>query len=184
MKESKQATNKAADKVGEEVKHSKGDEYLDLANKALSGNLSVKGLAGVTDEKEEAIYGQAYLLYNTGRYKEAAEIFRVLITVNSTEPKYMMGLAACFHMMKEYEAAMSAYTMCTFIDPLSPVPHFHLSDCYLQMGDDISAANSLKSTIKRCEDNPEYKTLKEKSEITLKGLQKENQQKGSAKDKK
>ncbi|MCB1114433.1 MAG: SycD/LcrH family type III secretion system chaperone [Chlamydiia bacterium] len=176
MKQSKQAANKAAEKVGEEVKHSKGEEYLDLANKALKGNLSIKGLAGVSDEKEEAIYGQAYLLYNTGRYKEAAEIFRVLITVNSTEPKYMMGLAACFHMMKEYEAAMSSYTMCTFIDPESPVPHFHLSDCYLQLGDDISAVNSLKSAIKRCENKPEFKTLREKSEITLRGLEKEGMQ--------
>jgi type III secretion system low calcium response chaperone LcrH/SycD len=173
MKQVKQAINGASEKVGTEIKASKGEEYLDLAGKALKGNFSIKGLAGVTDEKEEAIYGQAYLLYNTGRYKEAAEIFRVLITVNSTEPKYMMGLAACLHMMKEYEAAMCSYTMCTFVDPESPVPHFHLSDCYLQLGDEISAANSLKAAIKRSGDKPEYKTLKEKSEITLRGLIKE-----------
>lgn len=170
MRDTRQAIKQAADQVGEHVNQNKGEEYNDLAQKAFKGNLSLKSLAGVSDEKENAIYGQAYLLYNTGRYKDAAEVFRVLITINSTEPKYMMGLAACFHMMKEYDGAISTYMICSFLDPQSPVPHFHLSDCYLQLGDKPSAKAALLTAIKRSEGKPEFKTLKERSEITLRGL--------------
>lgn len=171
MKNTKYAIKSAADQVGEHVKNTQAGNFNDLADKAFKGNLSIKTLAGVSDEKEEAIYGQAYLLYNTGRYKEAAEVFRVLITINSTEPKYMVGLAACFHMMKEYDAAISTYMICSFLDPKNPLPHFHLSDCYLQLKDPISAKTALKAAIEYAGDNPQYKTLKERSEITLRGLE-------------
>ena len=170
MKDTRHAIKKAADQVGEHLNQKKGEEFNDLAQKAFKGNLSIKSLAGVSDEKESAIYGQAYLLYNTGRYKDAAEVFRVLITINSTEPKYMMGLAACFHMMKAYDSAISTYMICSFLDPQNPVSHFHLSDCYLQIGDKISARAALQSAVKRAEGKPEFKTLKERSEITLRGL--------------
>lgn len=173
MKNTRHAIKSAADQVGEHMKETRGEDYADLAAKAFKGNLSIKTLAGVSDEKEEAIYGQAYLLYNTGRYREAAEIFRVLITVNSTEPKYMVGLAACFHMLKEYDAAISTYMICTFLDPQNPLPHFHLSDCYLQLNDTLSAKVALKEAINRAGDKPQFKTLKERSEITLAGLEKE-----------
>ena len=173
MKNTKQAIRNAAEQVGEHVKDNQGTNFNDLAEKAFKGNLSIKTLAGVSDEKEEAIYGQAYLLYNTGRYREAAEVFRVLIMINSTESKYMVGLAACFHMLKEFDAAISTYMICTFLDPKNPLPNFHLSDCYLQLKDPVSAKAALLTAIERAGDNPQFKTLKERSEITVKGLEKE-----------
>lgn len=172
MKNTKIAIKAAADQVGEHVKETKKEDYQGLAQNAFKGNISIKTLAGISDEKEESVYGQAYLLYNTGRYKEATEVFRVLITINATEPKYMMGLAACFHMMKDYDSAVASYMICTFLDPFSPIPHFHLSDCYIQLEDKLSAIASLEAAIKRA-DKPEFKTLKERCEITLNGLKAE-----------
>lgn len=177
MEHTKQTIQSAAENVGQHLKESTAEDYIDLAQKAFHGNISLKTLACISDEKEEAIYGQAYLLYNTGRYREAADIFRVLITLNSTEPKYMVGLAACFHMLKEYEAAISTYTICSFLDPQNPVPHFHLSDCFIELKDPLSAKAALLEAIQKAGDQPQFKTLKERSEIMLRGL--ETEKKGS-----
>jgi len=173
MKNVKQDVRKATDQVGEELMKETVGAMSQLTQKSAKGGLNLKILSGVSDEKEEAVYSQAYLLYNSGRYKDAIEIFRVLIMLNSTEPKYMMGLAACFHLMKAYDAAISSYTLVSFLDPENPIPYFHTSDCALQLGDKMGAMVALQMAIKRAENKPEFKTLKERAEITLNGLKKD-----------
>jgi type III secretion system low calcium response chaperone LcrH/SycD len=173
MKETKGEVKKGVSQAAGAIKRMTSEEYTQLAKKMMHSNVMVKEIAGISDEKEEGIYAQAYVLYNTGRYKEASEVFRVLIMLNSTEPKYIMGLAACFHMMKQYASATSMYTMCSLLDPNSPLPYFHASDCYIQMGDLMSAALCLKMAIDKAQEKPEYSTLKERSQITLDGLKKE-----------
>lgn len=170
MKNTNESMKEGMTGITDEAREYMEENFFDIAASALKKDLSIKTLAGVTDAKEEAIYGQAYLMYNTGKYKEASEIFRILITINSMEPKYLMGLAACMHMQKEYMAAASLYTMCGFIDPKSPVAPFHASDCYIELEDTLSAITALELAITLAGDREEYKALKEKSEVTLAGL--------------
>lgn len=172
MKNIKQEVREATDQAGEELMKETSGTVRKLLGGSSKGNLSLKSLSGVSDEKEETVYAQAYLLYNSGRYNDAIEIFRVLIMLNTSEPKYMMGLAACFHMMKAYDAAISTYTLVSFLDPDNPIPYFHTSDCALQLGDKLSAMVALQMAIKRA-DKPEFKTLRERAEITMSGLKKE-----------
>ena len=41
--------------------------------------------------------------------------------LNAMEPKYILGLAACFHMLKEYFNAIQTYTMCSALDLQNPI---------------------------------------------------------------
>ena len=171
MKNAKQSARFASNELGDNFKQQRQAAYEEISKKAMTQNVNIKMLTGVSDEKEEAIYGQAYVLYNTGRYKEASEVFRVLILLNSLEPKYTLGLAACFHLMKEYEAASNMYTICSILDSQNPIPYFHMSDCALQLGDKFAAAVALDLAIKRADGKPEFSVLKERSIITLDGLE-------------
>lgn len=173
MKHVKQGIKKAVEQTGEYIQKNKGPEFSKITNKALKQSGLVKDIMGITDESVESIYGQAYLLYNTGKYKDAAELFRLLIMLNSTEPKYVMGLAACMHMMKEYEGASATYTLVSIIDATTPIPHFHASDCYIQLGDKASAIIALEMAVQKAGDKPEFATLKERALITIKALKKE-----------
>lgn len=173
MKHSKHQIKKTIDQAGELIQKKQGKEFTKISKKAMKQSGLVKDVIGVSDESVEGIYGQAYLLYNTGKYKDAAEIFRLLIMLNSTEAKYTMGLAACFHLMKEYEGAASAYALVSIIDPENPIPHFHSSDCFIQLGDKASAVMSLELAVKKAKDKPEFATLKERAQITLQALKKE-----------
>jgi type III secretion system low calcium response chaperone LcrH/SycD len=90
-----------------------------------------------------------------------------------------MGLAACFHMLKEYKSAAEIYAICGMIDPESPIPYFHASDCYLQMHNSVAAIVTLEMAIKRAGDKPQYATLKDRAALTVASLKQELKTKGS-----
>jgi type III secretion system low calcium response chaperone LcrH/SycD len=173
MKHAKQAIKKAVQQTGERIGQKRGEAFSQMTNKALQKGASIKDVLGIADASIESVYGQAYLLYNTGRYRDAAEIFRLLIMLNSTEPKYLMGLAACYHMLKEYLSAASTYNLVSIIDPNNPIPYFHASDCYIHTGDKTAAAVMLEMAVKRAGDKPEFATLLQRAAITLDALKKE-----------
>src|SRR5262245_6805048 len=115
MDGSKQTKNEARDEAvkqaGEALKQTE-KSLEDLADKILRQGMLPKDAIGLDDVAMEGIYAQAYRLYNTGKYLEASQLFRILTMLNTTEPKYTLGLAACFHMVKEYKNAAQTYTMC------------------------------------------------------------------------
>jgi type III secretion system low calcium response chaperone LcrH/SycD len=125
---------------------------------------------GINSNILENVYAQAYRLYNTGKYIEAAHLFRILIMMNVMEPKYLLGLAACFHMLKEYENAIQSYTMCSAIDAGNPIPHYHSSDCFIQMKDYLSALVCLEIAIDLAANKPEYAKMKERAQMSLASL--------------
>jgi len=163
----------AAQKLGKEFADKKKSEREKLEQELLKEGVKPKDLVGMNDTMVEGIYGQAYRLYNTGRYKDAMQIFRFLILWNATEPKYTRGLAACYHMLKEFENAAEAYTLCASVDLKNPIPYYHASDCYIQMKDYYSALMVLKTAIQRAGGNPEFKTIKDRMVRTAESLEKQ-----------
>lgn len=169
----KEQVRKAVEAIGEDVGTEKGKDIERLSDSVLAQRILPKNAMGLSDAMVEGLYSQAYRLYNTGRYNDAIQLFRLLIMIDSTEAKYSMGLAACFHMLKEYQSAVSTYALCGIIDSDSPVPHYHSSDCYMQMGDPVSAIISLEMAIKRTANKPEFQTLKDRALMTIESLKKE-----------
>lgn len=159
-------TMESAEKQGEKFDTAIGE----IANKMMIQGLTPKDAMGVSNSYLENVYAQAYRLYNTGKYSEAAHMFRILIMLNAMEPKYILGLAACFHMLKEYYDAIQSYTMCSALDPENPIPHYHSSDCFIQMKDYLSAMICLELAIARSGDKPEYAKMKERAQLSLESL--------------
>lgn len=145
----------------------------EIASKMMKQGLTGKDAAEMSPKMLENIYSQAYRLYNTGKYVEASHLFRILILMNGMEPKYMLGFAACFHMLKDYQNAVQFYTLCSAIDPVSPLPHYHASDCFIQMKDYISAMIALEMTLERAKDQKKFAELKERSLLSLESLKKQ-----------
>lgn len=170
----KKATAELGSKLSKDTIGRAPSENLEkAAQQVLQKGLMPKDTMGLSDQMVEGIYAQAYRLYQTGRYNDAIQMFRLLIMINSTESKYSLGLAACFHMLKEYKNAADTYTVCGIIDPENPIPHYHASDCYLQMKDNVSAIIALEIAVKRAGDKPEFKTLKDRALLTIESLKKE-----------
>jgi type III secretion system low calcium response chaperone LcrH/SycD len=173
MRQDQEQIKKAATKIGEELREEKGKELEKAALSIMQKQQIPKEALGMSDQMIEGIYGQAYRLYNTGKYKDASQLFRLLVMMNSTEPKYAMGLAACFHMMKDFKSAVNTYSLCGIIDPKSPVPHYHASDCYIQLKDPMSAMIALQMAVKRAGNQPQYKSIADRALLTIEALKKE-----------
>lgn len=173
MKGEKHRLREAAHQAGEKVKEMEGPRSETAMGKILNQSAVPKNLIGVNNQVAEGMYAQAYRFYNTGKYEEACHLFRLLIMLDSTEPKYTMGLAACFHMMKNYRAAVEMYTLCAIVDPQNPVPHYHSSDCFIQMADKASALVALQMALKRTKGKPEYQTMRDRIKMSISSLKKE-----------
>jgi len=175
MKGDQYDVEKAAKAVAqsEKVNAEKTNMVDEITERLIGKGKTPRDAMGMTDQMIEGIYGQAYRLYNTGKYKDASQLFRLLVTLNSSEAKYTLGLAACFHMLKEYSTAAELYNLCGIIDPQSPIPHYHASDCYLQMGDNISALLALEMAVKRSGERAEFQHLKDRALMTIQSLKQE-----------
>lgn len=180
MQGEQQQIKKAAREVGGSAKEAATGNVDKAVKKVTKEGTMIKDALGLSDVMVEGMYGQAYRLYNTGKYRDASQIFRMLMTINPTEVKFAMGFAACFHMLKEYKGAALAYTIVTTMDPNSPVPFYHASDCYIKLGDLMSAIVALEMAIKRAGDKPEFKTIKDRATMTIEGLKKELNEKVNA----
>lgn len=173
MKGEEKQVSEAAKNIGEQLKETNSEAYSKILKKATEGTVTPKDVLKISDAQIESIYAQAYRFYNTGKYKDASDLFRYLMMLNPTEAKYTLGLAACFHLMKDFEAAAQIYLLCNVLDDKSPIPAFHASDCYLQMKDKVSALVSLNMAIKKAGDRPEYQILKDRATMTAETLKKE-----------
>lgn len=176
--EQKEQAKKAVESLGTGVGKAKGKNVDQATKQALMEQMLPKNALGLSDAMVEGLYSQAYRLYNTGKYKDASQLFRLLIMIDSSEAKFAMGLAACFHMMKEYSNAISTYALCGIIDPDSPIPHYHSSDCYIQMKDFLSAIISLEMAVKRAGERAEYQSLKDRAMMTIESLKGEAEKQG------
>lgn len=172
VKETKKVKN-AVKKVGKKIAKEKKKGMEKLSEDVMNKGLNPKVAMGLSDAMVEGMYGQAYRLYNNGKYKDSSEIFRLLIMLDPTDARYTMGLGACLHMQKEYKAAINTYGLCGILDPENPISFYHASDCYTQMKDPFSAIISLEMAVKRAGEKAEFASLKDRALLTIKSLKKE-----------
>lgn len=173
----KKAVEQIADHIKDNTKKQSNQNVDKLASDFMDNGHMPKDIMNLSDQQMEGLYAQAYNFYQTGRYKESIQIFRLLIMLNANDIKYSMGLGACLHMMKDYKNAAQTYTLCSILDANDPIPYYHMSDCFLGMKDPYSAIVALEMAIKRAGDRPEFKTLKDRSLITMNNLKNEIKEK-------
>ena len=173
MKSGEQEIKQAAATVGDVIAEKKQEEIAAAIKNVTRGPLSLQDNIGFSDAMVEGVYAQAYRLYNTGKYREAAQLFRTLIMIDPGASKFSMGLAACLHMAKDYAGAVKVYTLLNVIDAKNPVPFYHMSDCLIQMKDSLSALLMLKMAVKYAGEKPVYQVLKSRALLMIENLEKE-----------
>jgi len=140
---------------------------------ALKKGIMPKQALQISDDTMEAIYTQAYTLYNQTKYRDASYIFRLLMLLDFTTPKYVLGLAACAHRLQDYTNAANLYFLSAALEPQNPMPHFHATDCYMQLGANEIAAYSLQLAIETAGEQPQYQAIKQRAELMKEALDKQ-----------
>lgn len=164
------------DAIQEKIDKKMGDEKSDTKEKLkqfaadLTEGKSPKEAMGLSDEYVEGMYSFAYNLYGMGKYDQALQLFRLMVMLNPMEQRYLLGLAACYHMLKDYDNAASSYMLCSILDPNDPIPYYHASDCFLQLEDYPMAYDALNLCIANAKGKPDYETIKNRAEVSLEVL--------------
>lgn len=146
----------------------------ELLEKLLHSGQPASESLDIRPEQLEGLYTEAYHLYQSGKYMEALPLFRFLIMMNQREFRYIFGLAACFHLLKDYDNAIKVYTVCSALHPDDPTSLCHTADCFKQLKDPLSAMIALQGAITRAGSNNEFASLRERAVMSLERLKKEH----------
>ncbi|MGK5594182.1 MAG: SycD/LcrH family type III secretion system chaperone [Parachlamydiaceae bacterium] len=148
----------------------------ELLQQVFEEGKQLKDVLNVSNETIEYLYSQAYQLYKTGKYPEANRYFHILYILESQDVRFPMGIAACHHMQKHYRQAVEWYYLCAALDDTSPLPYYHISDCFLKLGEKLSALIALRMLGVRITDEPQFAKIKEKSQRMMESLTEEIKQ--------
>lgn len=145
----------------------------EVLHKIFDEGMRLKEALNITDQTMEYLYSRGYQLYTIGKYKDASRLFHMLYLLNAADLRYSMGIAACHHMQKEYLLAAEWYFLCAALDETSPLPYYHISDCFFKMDNKVGALIILKMMQLRLTDDPKYKVIKERSARMIEALNQE-----------
>lgn len=142
-----------------------GSVALKKALRQIALNIEQHGMMSPSEFTKEDIsvfYSLGISLYQQGDYTESKSVFQRLVMAHPHEKKFWMGLAAAQQMGKEFDAALTAWAMTTFLDDENPMPHFHAAECLFCLEQHEEAFKALNAAKKRAEEN--CPSLKEKIE--------------------
>lgn len=161
----------------EELKDTMSAEDLKLQEKLLTGMyLDVKPVSevvGVTKGGLEYMYSTAYNFYNAGKYKEAMQQFQMLLMLDEFDLRYAYGLAASYHMNKEYLKAIAMYLKIQMSDHENPVLSWHIADCYRHLGMKMNGYIFLLLCRRYAGINPIYEPIRFKANAEIEALEAE-----------
>ncbi|KAF3362291.1 Type III secretion specific chlamydia chaperone 2 [Chlamydiales bacterium STE3] len=163
MESSRQQVREIIEKLTPNLSPEDRAQQEALLSEVVDEGKLLKDVLNVSDDTIEYLYSQAYRLYKTGKYKDSSRYFHILYMLNGLDLRFTMGIAACHHMQKEYQKAVEWYFVCAALDENSPLPYYHISDCFLKMEENLSALIALKMLEARITDEPQFAQIKEKS---------------------
>ena len=132
--------------------------------KILEEGKAVHEAIGVSKQSLEYMYSHAYSLYNAAKYEQAKQIFYILNFLDEEDPRFPYGVAACYHMLKNYPNALTMYLSCVMREPDNPILYWHIADCYSQMGKKVTALLTLRMCVRHASKDAAYEPLKIRAE--------------------
>ncbi|MCP5470318.1 MAG: SycD/LcrH family type III secretion system chaperone [Chlamydiales bacterium] len=142
----------------------------EVLKKMKNENISAAQAMGMNEEFLEEMYSLAHAHYERGNYTESIALFQFLAGVSPGTHKYMMGLAANYHQIGQYEDAINGFHVALNSNPEDPVPIFYIGDCLMKLGMEGEAASFFQIVAEIGDEFPEYKEFREKSRLILSHL--------------
>lgn len=131
----------------------------EMLKKELASGRTPQEILGFKQETMGIFYRTAYRLFETKCYIDAANAFLFLVTLNTHNHDYWLGLGMATQQCGDYESAIDAYEMAAVTDVESPIPYFYLAKCLFAIHDRESALQALDLALEYAEDQDQYLDL-------------------------
>lgn len=180
--ELRDAIKSAVNQLGPQVSKDEKKEHAKLLVKIFEQGMSPKQAMNISEEEILQIYSFAYHNFSTGKFAEARELFKVLLTLDPMNADFATALGVCHHRLGDYDLALACYMLNAFLAPKDPVALFYGYDCLINLKDEASAAMLLSSVIARAGDQKIYGKVKQDAQKLFERLEQKliNQQAGAS----
>ncbi|MEI8366604.1 MAG: SycD/LcrH family type III secretion system chaperone [Parachlamydiaceae bacterium] len=121
--------------------------------------------APYSTETLSALYAIAYEYYRNGKYAEAKTSFHLLTIADTSDTRFWMGLGASYQMLKNYDAAIHAYSIAAVQNCSDPYVHFYAAECFFYQGNLPKALEAIDSSLTVAKDTQAGSALISKLEL-------------------
>ncbi|MBA3816320.1 MAG: SycD/LcrH family type III secretion system chaperone [Parachlamydiaceae bacterium] len=166
----REAIKNTASKMGKDVPVEEKKEHAKVLIKIFEKKMTPMQAMNISEEEISVIYSYAYQLFNTGKYAEACELFKMLYVLNPGQEGFATSLGACYHKMEDYETASLMYLIDAQLNPFDPVSAFYCYDCFMHMNNPEGAYIMLDVVVKRADGQPQFEKIQDKAEALLDGF--------------
>ncbi|HLB34175.1 MAG: hypothetical protein A3F67_00630 [Verrucomicrobia bacterium RIFCSPHIGHO2_12_FULL_41_10] len=128
---------------------------------------------GITQKELDSLYALAFDLYQTECFEQAVDIFRLLCFYEPQKSKNWIGLGGALQHTKNHQAALAAFGMASFYDPLNPAPRFYAAHSLIDIQDLPMALASAKAAIELCNHQTDKHNIKSRATTLSEALQKQ-----------
>ncbi len=104
-------------------------------------------LRGITPEQYEVLYTLAYDNHMAGQYRQAAQMFSLLFSLNPYDRRYAKGMASSLQREGHYEQALACWGAVVLLDLDDSVPVLHACECLIALGRLDEAMDSLEPVL-------------------------------------
>lgn len=136
----------------------------ELLKKELAAGKTPQEILGFSDKTMAKFYKAAYKLFEGRHYVDAANAFLFLVTLNTHNHDYWLGLGMSTQLSGDYEGAIDAYEMAAMTDVESPVPYFYLAKCLFAIHDRDSALQAIELALEYAGDQEQYSELRQQAQ--------------------
>lgn len=136
-----------------------------------AGEGSIMNLMGLQPAFIEFAYSQATQAYDRRDLKKAYSLFHFLHQLKSTDPRFMMGIAATAQLKKDYLDAEYWYMLTDQFMDNDPMVACYLAECLEKTNQPKQQKLFLEIAQERCNKGPQYEALKTRIGLMLKAME-------------
>lgn len=144
----------------------------ELYDKVVNQKKTLKEIYNLNDDHIEEVYSMAEHYYRQGRYNEAMPLFSSLATIDSSNYKVVLGYASTLHQLHQFPLAVLAFWRAYELNSQDPQPIFFLAEGLYNLEEWEAAEEQYEIFIQLAAEKTEWKSLKAKAELVVKGLRK------------
>ena len=128
------------------------DKLADMLLGCLNDNVTLKDIHEIPEEMMNSLYAHAYQFYLKGKLDNAETFFRFLCMYDFYNTDYFMGLAAVYHLKKQYQKAADLYSVVFAMNGSDYRSVFYAGQCHLMMSENLNARRCFDLVCDRSDD--------------------------------
>ncbi len=146
------------------------EEYSANLIEAIQNGAVLKDVQCVSNGTMNDIYKIAYEFYHIGRLDDAISLFRFLCIYDFYNSEYAMGLAAVYHLKKDFRKAIDFYALSYSLSKEDYRPMFYAGQCNLMLRQEVLARKCFAIVMNRCTDLQLKEKLKPICQHSMKSM--------------